>query len=121
MQLHVRNRKFDNKFREDLRQQVVKLEQRVLKRDKQQELDIALAEREITKFLPLNTLGEEVDFIFNDAVLRRAVSDYIWTYMEAKGKTETSINELARESMKLCFSGYMLAHMYITAGGEVKQ
>ncbi len=119
--MQARQRADDRKLTKKMAADVLRLEQRVLKRERQQELDIAVAERELTKYLPLNCLGEEVDYLFTDPVTRRAISAYIWTHMEAKGKTDPSINELARLAIDLCFSSYLRAHMYITSSKDVKQ
>ncbi len=110
----MRLRRLDRALLEDIKAEVLNLEQKVLKRDKQQELDIALAEREITKYLPLNTLGPEVEFLFTNTVTRRCISDFIWTAMESQGITNPTVGVIARESMRICFSGYLRAHMYLT-------
>ena len=110
----MRMRREDKKLWEDIKSNVLSLEQKVLKRDKQQELDIAMAEQEITKYLPLNTLGDEVDFLFTNPVTTRCISDFIWSSLEAKGKNSPTIGIIARESMVVCFSGYLRAHMYVT-------
>ncbi len=110
----MRNRRADNKVLEKIESNLLSLEHRVLKRDKQQELDIALAEKEIHKYLPLNNVGEEADFLFKNTVTARAISDYIWSSLEAKGKTAPTVGDIARESMVVCFSAYLRAHMYLS-------
>ncbi len=113
-QAHRKFRRLDRTLLEEIKANVLSLEHKVLKRDKQQELDIALAEKEIHKYLPLNNVGDEADFLFTNAVTTRCISDYIWSSLEAKGKTSPDVGAITREAMVVCFSAYLRAHMYLT-------
>ena len=120
-QANYKQRVLDRKFMADLNKNILRIEQNVLKREKQQELDVALAEQEITKYLPLGELNEAGDFLFKDLTCRRAISDYIWSSLEAQGNMDPSVPEIAREAYRICFSGYLRAHMCVTTTDEVKQ
>ena len=88
------------------------LEQNVLKKDRQAALDIAMAEGEITQFLPLNDLGSQVDFLFSNPTTSRCISNYIWSVLENSNIPDPNITQLTTTALRLCFSGNMRAHMY---------
>ena len=90
------------------------MEQSLLRRERQQELDIALAEAQITKWLPVHETSDAVDFLFTNPACARAVTTHIWAMMEAAGTHKTTVSTVTRAAIKVCFSGIMRAHMYVS-------
>ena len=94
------------------------LDNKVLKRDKQHELDIAIAEAELTKYLPFSSLGDHINFFFNNAITSRVVCDYIWATIERAGIKDPTVPVIVRYAARVCFSGILRAHLYVTEGQQ---
>ena len=79
---------------DEIRKKVLTLEQNVMKRERQEALDIALAEGEITQYLPLSELGEDCDFLFSNPTTTRCISNYIWSVLEHSGLADPNLTQL---------------------------
>ena len=100
----------------DLQSKMTTLTNNVLKREKQHELDIAIAEAEITKYLPFCRTGREVDYFFRNHVTTRVITDYIWSAIERSGHTDPDIPTIVRIAARACFASELRAHLYVTEG-----
>ena len=111
---YVRANKTLNDAIVKLESNFLKVEHSLLRREKQQELDIAIAEGQITKWLPVHESSSAVDFLFGNPVCARAITQYIWSVMEATGSKRIDVSSITRSAARLCFSGVMRAHMYVS-------
>ena len=96
------------------------MEQSLLRRDRQSELDIAVAEGQITKYLPVDEATPAVDFLFSNPACTRAITTYIWAVMEAAGVKKDTVASVTNSAARLCFSGTMRAHMFVNAAEAKK-
>ena len=110
----MKNNKTVNEAIAALDSNFVRVEQSLLRRERQQELDIALAESQITKWLPVHETTAAVDYLFTNPACARAVTTHIWAMMEAAGTKKTNVSTVTRAAAKVCFSSIMRAHMYVS-------
>ncbi len=95
-----------------MHKQIITLQQNVMKKERQEALDIAMAEGEITQYLPLSQLSSDVDFLFQNVTTARCISNYIWAVLENSGMADPNLTQLTTTALKLCFSRLLRAHMY---------
>ena len=112
LQTYMRHHREDAELWKELHTRMKSLEQNVLKKDRQSALDIAMAEGEITQYLPFDGFGPGMDFMFTNNTTSRCISNYIWSVLENSNMPDPNLTDLTVTALRLCFSGRMRAHMY---------
>ena len=55
-----------------------------------------------------------MDFLFTNPACTRAITSYIWAVMEKSGVKKVDIASVTLASARVCFSGWMRAHMFVS-------
>ncbi len=70
-------------------------------------------EAELFTYFPVDELGEKTDFLFSNKTFAKAITKRVMREIQHEGKSTSNLATLTNETVKLCFSYEMRAHMHI--------
>lgn len=91
------------------------IQQGVLKRDREHDLQLAEAERELTKLLPIDKVGPGTDLLLSHPISVKVISEHVWRGLASKGHIEPDLTDVVVTAARIVFSGRLRAHMHFEA------
>ncbi len=78
-----------------------------------EEMDIVKAQRQITKYLPLDRIEDGVSLILGNDHSARAICEFVWFALEYGGHDEPELSLVVTTSAKIVFSKELRAFLSI--------